>query len=95
MENAGSAGARPLFRLSHREGFDGAVDPAGRIWGAYLHGVFDNTAFRRAWLHSLGWSPPDQEVDLIAIRQAAYDRLAAAVRSSLDMPRLRRIVGLA
>ncbi len=92
--------ARPLLRLTQRSGqpvhvkdsLDGAVDAAGRIWGTYLHGIFDNTGFRRAWLRSLGWSPPDQEVDLAAIRQAAYDRLAAAVRSSLDMDRLRHIV---
>jgi adenosylcobyric acid synthase len=87
--------ARPLFRLSHRQGLDGAVDPGGRVWGTYLHGLFDNTNFRRAWLQSLGWSPPHEEVDLVAVRQAAYDRLAAAVRSSLDLKRLRRIVELA
>ena len=84
----------PLFRLSHREALDGTIDAAGRVWGTYLHGIFDNTAFRRAWLQSLGWSPPDEDVDLSVIRQAAYDRLAAAVRASLDMPRLRRIIGL-
>lgn len=85
---------RPLFRLTHREALDGAVDASGRIWGTYLHGLFDNTDFRRAWLKSLGWSPPDREVDMATIREAEYDRLAAAVRSSLDMPRLRRIAGL-
>jgi adenosylcobyric acid synthase len=89
--------ARPLFRVTRRSGqpvelFDGAVDAIGRIWGTYLHGLFDNTEFRRAWLRSLGWSPPNQEVNLAAVRQASYDRLAAAVRSSLDMGRLRRIV---
>jgi adenosylcobyric acid synthase len=92
-ERVGSQ-ARPLFKFSHREALDGAVDAAGRVWGTYLHGVFDNTAFRRAWLSRLGWSPPDQDVDLSAIRQAEYDRLAAAVRSSLDMDQLRQMVGL-
>ncbi|RLC83525.1 MAG: cobyric acid synthase CobQ [Chloroflexi bacterium] len=92
-------GARPFLRLTRRSGqpvesLDGAVDAAGRVWGTYLHGMFDNTDFRRAWLHSLGWSPPDQKVDLSAVRQAAYDRLAAAVRSSLDMDRVRWIAGL-
>jgi adenosylcobyric acid synthase len=91
--------ARPLLRLTQRSGqpvgaFDGAVDAAGRVWGTYLHGIFDNTDFRRAWLRGLGWSPPEQEVDLPAVRQAAYERLAAAVRSSLDMKRLRQIVRL-
>ena len=86
--------ARPLLRWSHREGLDGAVDSSGRIWGSYLHGLFDNSDFRRAWLQSLGWSPPDQVVELEAVRQAEYDRLAAAVRASLDMAHLRRIVGI-
>ena len=104
-------GAHPLFRLTHRSGrrvrsLDGAIDAAGRVWGTYLHGIFDNTPFRRAWLRSLGWSPPRREADhedladlaarveLGAIRQAAYDRLAASVRSSLDMDRLRAVVGM-
>ncbi len=82
---------RPLFKFAHRQTLDGAIDAAGRVWGTYLHGVLDNTAFRRAWLQSLGWSPPDRDVDLGAIRQAEYDRLAAAVRSSLDMAQLRQI----
>jgi adenosylcobyric acid synthase len=91
--------ARPILRLTQRSGqpvdaFDGAMDAAGRVWGTYLHGIFDNTDFRRAWLRGLGWSPPEQEVDLAAVRQASYDRLAAAVRSSLDMERLRQIVRL-
>ncbi len=91
--------AQPLLRLVRRSGrpvdaFDGAVDAAGRVWGTYLHGIFDNTRFRRAWLRSLGWSPPEREVDLAATRQVAYDRLAAAVRASLDMDLLRQIVGL-
>ncbi len=92
--------AHPLFRLIQRSGqpvdsFDGAVDAAGRIWGTYLHGLFDNTDFRRAWLRSLGWSPPDQDVDFWTVRQTAYDRLAEAVRSRLDMDRVRQIAGLA
>ena len=87
-------GAQPLFKFTHREALDGAVDAAGRVWGTYLHGVFDNTAFRRAWLRSLGWSPPERDVDLAAIRQAEYDRLAAAVRTSLDMAQVRKMVGV-
>jgi len=91
--------ARPLLRLTQRSGqpvdaFDGVMDAAGRVWGTYLHGIFDNTDFRRVWLRGLGWSPPEQEVDLAAVRQAAYDRLAATVRFSLDMKRLRQIVRL-
>jgi adenosylcobyric acid synthase len=87
----------PLLKLLRRgdqdvDGCDGAVDQTGRVWGTYLHGIFDNTGFRRAWLQSLGWTPPAQEVDLKAVRQTAYDRLAAAVRASLDMDELTTIL---
>jgi len=76
------------------ESLDGAVDASGRVWGTYLHGLFDSGDLRRAWLRSLGWSPSDQEVDVATVRQAAYDRLAAAVRASLDVERVRRIAGI-
>ena len=106
-----SGDTHPLFRLTQRSGqsvnsLDGAIDAAGRVWGTYLHGLFDNTSFRRAWLQSLGWSRPipDSDLadradpadptDLAAVRQAAYERLAASVRSSLDMDHIRAIVGI-
>lgn len=56
-------GARPCFRVLSQcrlgassgsaddEGFDGAVSETGRIWGTYLHGVFDVPDFRRAWIN--------------------------------------------
>ena len=85
---------RSVFRLAGGDAVDGAVDASGRIWGTYLHGVFDNEGFRRAWLRSLGWVGTEGAMDLAARREADYDRLAASVRRSLDMARLRRIVGL-
>jgi len=42
--------ARPVHAL------DGAISTDGRVWGCYLHGLFENTTLRRAWLRSLGWS---------------------------------------
>ncbi|MBL8768777.1 MAG: cobyric acid synthase, partial [Planctomycetes bacterium] len=32
---------------------DGACDAADRVWGTYLHGVFDDAAFRHAFLATL------------------------------------------
>ena len=33
--------------------FDGAISPDGQIEGTYLHGLFNNDAFRSWWLDSL------------------------------------------
>ena len=54
----GNPGPQPLFRITHRhgiaaEGYDGAASPDGRVWGTYLHGLFDNDEFRRWWLQRL------------------------------------------
>jgi adenosylcobyric acid synthase len=67
---------------------DGALAGQGRIWGTYLHGIFDNDALRHAWLRSLGWVEDGQMFD----RQLAYDRLAEHVRSHLDMTAIQRII---
>ena len=32
---------------------DGAVSDTGMIWGTYLHGVFDRSEFRRAWINRI------------------------------------------
>ncbi|HVA47085.1 MAG TPA: cobyric acid synthase [Pirellulales bacterium] len=54
----GNPGPRPLFHISRRhgipaEGYDGVASADGRVWGTYLHGVFDNDGFRQWWLERL------------------------------------------
>jgi adenosylcobyric acid synthase len=71
---------------------DGATDATGRVWGCYLHGLFANTALRRAWLTSLGWRAAVQPVGAAMSLQVALDTLASQVGASLDMQRLQDIV---
>jgi len=66
----------------------GATSADGRIWGTYLHGIFDNDELRHAWLRSLGWRGPGRRLD----RDAAIERLADHVGSHLDMTAVRRLV---
>jgi adenosylcobyric acid synthase len=87
------AGAEGLFLLEDGTS-DGAAAMDGRIWGTYLHGVFDLPAFRRGWLASLGWKPRGAGESLAAVRERELDRLAGVVRESLDMDLVRRIVGV-
>jgi adenosylcobyric acid synthase len=67
---------------------DGVLGAGGRIWGTYLHGIFDNDTLRHAWLSSLGWRQQGHLFD----RQQAYNRLAEHVRAHLDMEALRAII---
>ncbi|MEL7233699.1 MAG: cobyric acid synthase CobQ, partial [Chloroflexota bacterium] len=69
----------------------GAISADGRIWGCYLHGLFENEAFRRAWLHSLGWKGSNTPQPTFAQR---IDRLADHVEAALNMERLMQITGI-
>ena len=69
----------------------------GRCWGTYLHGLFDNDAFRRAFLNrvrsSLGLAP--RESGLVSYdTERAISRLASIVRGHTDMDAIYRILGL-
>jgi adenosylcobyric acid synthase len=73
------AGVLPLLQFD--SGADGAVAPDGRVWGCYLHGIFENDAVRHAWLRSLGWQGSGQDFE----RESAYNRLADHIRAHVDM----------
>jgi adenosylcobyric acid synthase len=85
-ENAVSALCRIGSATSGHD--DGAVSIDGRIWGTYLHGLFDNDSLRHAWLRSLGWRSTGRPFD----RQHAYNQLAEHVRANLDLATLRQII---
>jgi adenosylcobyric acid synthase len=72
---------------------DGAASPDGRIWGCYLHGIFANTNFRRAWLASLGWQGASSDSSDTDDRFAqSLNYLADAVEASLDLQKLENII---
>jgi adenosylcobyric acid synthase len=68
---------------------DGAVGFDGRVWGCYLHALFENESLRRAWLRSLGWHDlgPSAHYD----RNQVFDALANHVQAALDMKRLDQL----
>lgn len=67
---------------------DGCADASGRIWGSYLHGLFDNDGFRHAWLAGLGRAGEGRVFD----RQAAYDRLADHFEAHLDLDAIEHMI---
>jgi adenosylcobyric acid synthase len=89
-------GGRAWLEISERNGTsvsvqDGAVSGNGRVWGCYLHGLFENQALRRAWLTSLGWREEGRRAQPMGEHEAAFERLADAVEAALDMKRLEAI----
>jgi adenosylcobyric acid synthase len=70
---------------------DGSISADGRIWGCYLHGLFRNTAFRHAWLTSLGWTAEhrSQVTDQL---EKSLDDLADEVEAAMDMNEIERII---
>ena len=74
---------------------DGAV--LGNVWGTYLHGLLDSgellARLWRALAEKKGLSPEEAPAcDPAAYREEQYRTLAAALRQSLDMDRIYRIL---
>lgn len=61
---------------------DGAASPDGRIWGAYLHGIFSGGGFRRRFLQMLG-GDSDGRAHHEKIDEA-LERIAAILEKTID-----------
>ncbi|KHK01836.1 cobyric acid synthase [Desulfovibrio sp. TomC] len=68
----------------------------GPIWGAYLHGIFDADAYRRAFCDGLRARRGLAPVGRLAVYdiEPALDRLADAIESSLGLAAVVRLLGL-
>jgi adenosylcobyric acid synthase len=97
--------ARPLLRIVRRGGrpadiMDGLAQPGGRVWGTYVHGIFDNDHFRRAFLHDLerrSGRTNTLSAAPFSFRQGKeeqFDRLAEHVRKHCDVGQIYRLIGL-
>ena len=70
----------------------------GRRWGTYLHGLFDDDAFRRAWLDHVRLSlgrPPAGRMLATYDTETALDRLAGVVRECCRLDVIYKELGLA
>jgi adenosylcobyric acid synthase len=91
--------ARPFIQLSRRSGSDvaisdGAVSPDGRVFGTYLHGLFDNHGFRAAFLNRVRQTKGLPTAAPNCPLPDPYDLLAEHLERHLDMERLFRICGI-
>ena len=77
---------------------DGCVSKDGRIFGTYLHGLFDHDAFRHAFLRasraSLQMLAPTELLAWSERRGQQLDLLADAFGSALDLDAIFEMIGL-
>lgn len=106
MGRTDRAGLRPCFQLlkspvgnaqsdldidGDEACLDGAVRPDGLVWGTYVHGLFDQPCFRRAWLNRLRIRkglpavPLEYSQHVNERRLNAMDRWADHVAQHLDL----------
>ena len=67
---------------------EGATSRDGRIIGSYLHGMFTNDAFRRAFLRGLGLRGLGAASSTLAYKdgiEATLDALAAHLEAHMDV----------
>jgi cobyric acid synthase CobQ len=76
---------------------DGSIRAEGNAWGTYIHGIFDEDAFRRWFIDRLrerkGFEP------LVSIQaryelESEFNRLADLLRRHIDMDKIYAILGL-
>jgi adenosylcobyric acid synthase len=92
------------FAWIRREGdeatdvIDGAVLDSGRVFGTYVHGLFDDDVFRHSFLNfarkRCGLVPARNYAKVTAEREARLDRWAGHLRESLDMRMIREWAGV-
>lgn len=96
----------PMFEIVDRGGSpvsvpDGFISENGKVWGTYIHGIFDNDGFREEFIRRIklakGLPVPSEAYASFSFqefKEAQYDRLADVVRRNIDMETFYRIAGL-
>lgn len=95
----------PLFQIKRREGqtvqvTDGLIGMDGRVWGTYIHGIFDNDGFRKDFLKGLYIRSGKSGASFSGgftyqhWKDEQYDLLADHVRSYTDVAGIYKSLGL-
>jgi adenosylcobyric acid synthase len=90
-------GTMPAFQVRSADGprEDGAQSQSLRVWGTYLHGLFDSDAFRKSFLNGIR---RHKGMELAAVnpyeqlKEDGFEKLATLVRASLDMQKIYAIL---
>lgn len=78
---------------------DGAISPCNRVYGTYIHGIFDNINFTRGMLNNIrkekGLKSIESGIKTFGeFKEREYDKMASIVRNNVDIKKLYQIIGL-
>jgi adenosylcobyric acid synthase len=95
----GASAFSRLWRMnSNEELLDGCVSENGRVFGTYVHGLFDEDAFRHRWIDAtralFRLSPAPAKTSWKQKREAELDRLQERVRNAVNLEAIFALMGL-
>lgn len=93
---------RPFARITRRNGKevsvdDGAISDNGLVWGTYIHGIFDNDAFRRRIIKDIGNGRVRSArgaKGFDEMKEDALTTLAGCVKRSSNISAIMKITGI-
>lgn len=96
------SGAAPMFEVSGPDGTeahdDGAASLDGKVWGTYIHGLFENDGFRHSLIDGLmaGKKTPTKEARLCysRLKEEGFERLADHLEKSVDIDAIMGLMGI-
>lgn len=71
---------------------DGAFDDGFKVWGTYIHGIFNNDGFRNSFLKSLGIEV--EELSYKELLNKSIDLLADVMEKSIDVQKIMEDAGI-
>ena len=84
--STGSDAARAFIQIDNR--LDGAISKDGKVQGSYIHGMFAQDGFRKAWLRNFGAA---SSLSYSASTETTLDALADHLEAHLDIDAILNI----
>ena len=89
-----------LFENLETKEKDGLFSRDNRVWGTYIHGIFDNDLFRRRFLNYVrtekGLKPLEQNIGFKykQYKEDGFNKLAKILKENIDLTALLQIMKL-
>ncbi len=98
-ETTRGEGTLPFAQINRRSNRvvdieDGAISKDGKVYGTYLHGIFDNVGFRTNFLNGLRRQKGLRERSKVIALKDPLDLLADHLERHVDVKQLLKICGL-